>query len=63
MKLDKRKWMAVIICLAVLSAYIGIRNRSSMANEMKDKTETKTETAEKKVIVVDPGHGGYQLRK
>lgn len=61
MKLDKMKWMIILICLVAVSGYMSLKNRSSMANEMKDNMAL--ETKGEKVIVVDPGHGGFDPGK
>lgn len=61
MKLDKMKWMIILICLVAVSGYISLKNRSSMANEMKDNMALETKGG--KVIVVDPGHGGFDPGK
>lgn len=61
MKLDKMKWMIILICLVAVSGYMSLKNRSSMANEMKDNMALETKGG--KVIVVDPGHGGFDPGK
>lgn len=61
MKLDKMKWMIILICLVAVSGYMSLKNRSSMANEMKDNMALETKGG--KVIAVDPGHGGFDPGK